>query len=238
MHFDYTTVTDDSVRRAVDQAIERGEDLVATIIQVEGPRTWDNTLAALNTLDDVIVRARGIGPFMARVHPDREVRDAAQEAEEKVSKWTSDLIFRRDLRDAVEIFATTDEAASLADERARYLQFMQRDLRRAGHDLSEAARAEVQQHRTRLVELGVAFNRNIDEAEGGLDLDRGQLAGMPDDYVARLSPGTADETYRVSIDYPDYYPFMDMATSRDLRQQLQFIFYNKAVDENEPILKE
>ncbi len=238
MHFDYTTVTDDSVRRAVDQAIERGEDLVATIIEVEGPRTWDNTLAALNTLDDVIVRARGIGPFMARVHPDREVRDAAQEAEEKVSKWTSDLIFRRDLRDAVEIFATTDEAASLADERARYLQFMQRDLRRAGHDLSEAARAEVQQHRTRLVELGVAFNRNIDEAEGGLDLDRGQLAGMPDDYVARLSPGTADETYRVSIDYPDYYPFMDMATSRDLRQQLQFIFYNKAVDENEPILKE
>ncbi|MEE9299093.1 MAG: M3 family metallopeptidase [Acidimicrobiia bacterium] len=238
MHHDYTTVTTESVRAAVDDAIERGEELVATVVGVSEAKTWANTMAPLNVLDDVVVRANGTGPFMARVHPEREVRDAAQEAEEKLSKWTSDLVFRRDLYDAIEGYASTDEAAALEGERARYLEFNRRDLRRAGHALSEEERAEVQKHRTRLVELGVAFNRNIDEASGGLDLTREQLDGMPDDYVHRLAEGEADGTHRVSIDYPDYYPFMDMATDRDLRRRLQFIFYNKAVEENEPILEE
>jgi thimet oligopeptidase len=238
VHYDYTTVTPESVRAAVDDAIAEGDRIVATVVAASEPRTWDNTLAPLNVLDDVIVRANGRGPFMARVHPDREVRDAAQEAEEKISKWTSDLVFRRDLYDAIEAYATTKEASSLTGERARYLSFTQRDLRRAGHSLSEAERDEVQQHRTRLVELGVAFNRNIDEAKGELVLTKDQLAGMPDDYLERLSAGDDDGTYRVTIDYPDYYPFMDMAADRDLRRQLQFIFYNKAVDENEPILEE
>ena len=134
----------------------------------EGPRTWDNTVAPLDTLDDVIVRANGIGPFMARVHVDREVRNAAQEAGEKISKWTSDLVFRRDLYDAIEAYAATDEAASLTGERARYVDYTRRDFRRAGHALSEEERDEIQEQRTRLVELGVAFTRNIDEAQGGL----------------------------------------------------------------------
>ncbi len=238
MHYDYTTANSESVRTAVDDAIGRGEALVAAIVATEGPRTWGNTLAPLNTLDDIVVRANGIGPFMARVHLDREVRDAAQEAEEKISKWTSDLVFRRDLHEAIEAYAATDEAAALSGEHARYLEFTRRDLRRAGHALSDEERDEVQKHRTRLVELGVAFNRNIDEAQGGLDLTREQLAGMPDDYLERLSAGETEGTFRVSIDYPDYYPFMDMADNRDLRRQIQFIFYNKAVEENEPILEE
>ena len=238
MHYDYTTVTADSVRQVVDDAIERGEELVASVVGVEGERTWENTMAPLDDLDDVVVRANGIGPFMARVHPDREVRDAAQEAEEKLSKWTSDLVFRRDLYEAIEEYASTDEAETLDGEQARYLEFTQRDLRRAGHALSEEERAEVQRHRTRLVELGVAFNRNIDEAEGGLDLTEEQLDGLPDDYIARLDAGDDEGTYHVSIDYPDYYPFMDMAHDRGLRRELQHIFYNKAVEENEPILEE
>lgn len=238
MHYDYTTVKPASVRAAVDDAIARGEELVAEVVGLEGPRTWENTLAPLDVLDDIIVQANGTGPFMARVHPDRTVRDAAQEAEEKISKWTSDLVFRRDLYEAIEGYAATDDAGSLTGERERYLRFTRRDFRRAGHALSEDERTEVQRHRTRLVELGVAFTRNIDEARGGLDLTDDQLSGLPDDYIERLTTDADAGTHRVSIDYPEYYPFMDMAEDRDLRRRLQYIFYNKAVAENEPILEE
>lgn len=238
VHYDYRTATSTSVAEAVDDAIERGEALVASLVAVEGPRTWNDTMAPLDELDDAVVRANGIGPFMARVHPERGVRDSAQQAEEKISKWASDLVFRRDLYEAIEEYAASEEAATLKGEQARYLEHTRRDLRRAGHALSEEERSEVQRLRTRLVELGVTFNRNIDEAEGGLDLTRDQLAGMPDSYIERLEPGEEEGTFHVSIDYPDYYPFMDMADDRELRRRLQHIFYNKAVDENEPILEE
>jgi thimet oligopeptidase len=175
---------------------------------------------------------------MGRAHPDRAVREAAQAGEEALSKWQSDLVFRRDLYEAIEAYAATTEAAGLTGERARLLEFVRRDFRRAGHGLSEEARAEVQRLRTRLVELEVAFAKNIDEFQDGLDLTRDQLAGLPEDTIARLTPGESAGTFRVSLDYPDYYPFMDYAHDRELRRALQFKFFNKAVDENRPLLEE
>ncbi|HSM02245.1 MAG TPA: M3 family metallopeptidase [Acidimicrobiia bacterium] len=237
MH-DYTTVTPESVTQAVEDAIARGEELIASIVDHEGPRTWANTMAPFDELGDVMVRAYGVGPFMARVHPDKTVRDAAQSAEERQQKWNSDLVFRRPLYEAIEEFAATEEAAALEGEDERLFDFTRRDFRRAGHALSQEERNEVQKLRTRLVELGVAFNRNIDEYQDGIDMTREQLTGLPDDYVERLSEGSEEGTYRVSLDYPDYYPFMDSAEDRDLRRQLQFKFYNKAVEENLPLLEE
>jgi len=238
MLHDYTAITPQDVARVVDDAIATGDALIAGIVAHQGPRSWADTMAPLDTLGDTMVRAYGTGPFMARVHPDKVVRDAAQEAEERLQKWQSDLVFRRDLYSAIEGYAATADSGSLTGEDTRLLEFTRRDFRRAGHALSEEERAEVQRLRTRLVELGVAFARNIDEYEDGLDLTREQLAGMPDDYVGRLSPGTAEGTFRVSLDYPDYYPFMDQADDRDLRRRLQFKFFNKAAEANRPLLEE
>lgn len=238
MLYDYTTVTLESVAAAVDDAIATGDRLVGAVTAVTGRRTWANTMAPLDEIGAVVVAAYGVGPFMARVHPDRAVRDAATEAEERLIKWQSDLAFRRDLYQAVEDYAGTGEAQSLEGEEARLLDFTRRDFRRAGHALPEADRAEVQRIRTRLVELGVAFNHNIDEHRDGLDLTPEQLQGLPPDYLERLSPGEPEGTLRVSLDYPDYYPFMDFAPDRDLRRRLQYKFYNKAAEANTPLLAE
>jgi thimet oligopeptidase len=236
MLYDYSTVTPESVRSVVEDAIRRGEEILSG--SVAGRPSWDATMAPLDDVASLIVTAYGRGPFMARVHPDRAVRDAAQEAEERLTKWQSDLAFRRDLFEAVEAFAGTDEAAALDGEEARLLDFTRRDFRRAGHELPEDQRAEVQRLRTRLVELGVSFTRNIDEYSDGLDLERDDLVGLPDDYVARLSPGDTEGTFRVSLDYPDYLPFMDNAERRDLREVLSFKFNNRAVEANRPLLAE
>jgi thimet oligopeptidase len=236
--YDYTTVTAASVRAEVEEAIARAEEQLAAVIAPQEKRTWESTMAPLDRVSAAVVIASGRGPFMARVHPDKEVRDAAQAAEERLSKWVSDLAFRRDLYEAVEAYAATPEATTLAGEDARLLEFTRRDFRRAGHGLSPEQRAEVQRLRTRLVELGVAFARNIDEYQDGLDLTREDLDGLPEDYVSRLSPGKAEGTFRVSLDYPEYYPFMDQARSADLRRQLQFKMYNQAREQNLPILEE
>ena len=238
MLHDYTTTTPESVSRVVADAIAAGESLVATVVAPAPSRSWDNTLAPFNRLGAVMVRAYGEGPFLGRAHPDRAVRESAQAGEEALSKWQSDLVFRRDLYEAIEAYAATPEANGLSGERSRLLEFVRRDFRRAGHGLAEADRTEVQRLRTRLVELEVAFAKNIDEFQDGLDLTRDQLAGLPDDTIGRLSPGEASGTFRVSLDYPDYYPFMDYAHDRDLRRALQFKFFNKAVVENRPLLEE
>ncbi len=238
MLYDYTTVTPESVSAEVESAVALAEELLAAVVASQAARTWASTMAPLDRVAAATTIASGRGPFMARVHPDKAVRDAAQAAEERLGKWVSDLAFRRDLYEAVEEYAAAGDAAALEGEDARLLAFARRDFRRAGHALAEEQRAEVHRLRTRLVELGVAFARNIDEYQDALDLTREDLDGLPEDYISRLSPGTAEGTFRVSLDYPDYYPFMDQAHRADLRREMQFKFYNQAREQNLPILEE
>ncbi len=239
MRYDYTSVTPASVRAAVDDGIAAAEQRLASIVADRpGTRTWGDTMYLLDQISVVLGDAYGRGPFMARVHPEAEVRAAAAEAEEKVSKWSVDLVFRPDLYAAVKDYAATGEAADLAGERRRYLDHWMRDFRRAGHELAAGDRARVQEIRARMVELQVAFSRNLDEHEDWIEVTRSDLEGLPGEYVERLEQGDSPGTYKVTLDYPDYIPFMKQSPRRDLREQLQFKARTKAVDDNRPLFEE
>ena len=235
---DYTTLTAADVTALTDVACSRADELVASAVGTGGAGDWAAVLGPIDQALAVLSTAYGEGAFMARVHPEPAVRDAGQAAEEKLTKWRVDLPFREDLNAAVVAYAATADAAGLDGERRRFLDHLRRDLRRAGHDLSAEQRAELQALRARLVELEVAFQRNIDEYSDGLELTRDDLAGLPATYVEALRPGEAPGTLRVTLDYPEYYPFMDEADRRDLREQLEFRMYNQAREVNTPLLVE
>ncbi len=232
---DYTMVDASFVTTLTDEALAAADRLIDAVI--DAPASYAAVIAPLDEVADITSRAYGRGAFMARVHPDAAVRSAGIEAEERITKWSNDLVFRRDLFDAVQRFAATDEAATLEGTQRRLLEFTQRDFRRAGHELDDGSRIELQQLRSRLVELEVEFGKNLDEYEDGMDLTREQLDGLSEEYIARLKPAD-DGRYRVTMDYPDYIPFIRQAKDRELRRQMQHKFWNRAVTANKPLLEE
>ena len=238
MLYDYATVTVDSVRSETDAALTIADEHVTRAVASAGSPTFDDTLLPLELAGAELIKAYGRGAFMGQVHTDSAVRDAGNEAEERINKWRVAVVFRSDLYDAVRAFADTDEARALEGERARLLEHWLRDFRRAGHELGPDERAELERLRTRLVEVEVAFQRNLNEYSDGIDVTREQLAGLPDAYVERLSPGEREGTYRVSLDYPEVNPFLEQAHDRDLRRELFHKNWNKAVAANRPLLDE
>ncbi|HEX7170976.1 MAG TPA: M3 family metallopeptidase [Candidatus Limnocylindria bacterium] len=238
MLHDYTTVTPDSVRDQTDAAMAIADAHVAHAVASASSPSLAATLLPLELAGAELVKAYGRGAFMGQAHPDAAVRDAGVAAEEQLNKWRVSLVFRRDLYEAVRAFAATDAAASLAGEDARLLAHWQRDFRRAGHELPDAERAELERLQTRLVEVQVAFQRNINDYRDGIDVTREQLAGLPDSYVGRLKPGASPGTYRVSLDYPEVGPFMEQAHDRGLRHELFVKDWNKAATQNRPLLVE
>ncbi len=238
MLYDYATVTVDSVRSETDDAIELADELVTRAVASAGSPTFDETLLPLELAVAALVRAYGRGAFMGQVHTDPAVRDAGNDAEERINKWRVAVAFRSDLYEAVSAFADTPEAKALEGERARLLEHWLRDFRRAGHELSPAEREELERLRNRLVEVEIAFQRNLNEYRDGIEVTREQLAGLPDAYIERLSPGERDGTYRVSLDYPEVNPFLEQAQDRELRRQLFMKNWTKAVEANRPLLEE
>ena len=238
MLHDYTTVTATSVSEVTEKAIATSESLIDGVVTADGPRTYANTMAPLDAVAVLISDASGNGSFMARVHPDSAVRSAGVAAGERSSKWGADLVMRSDLASAVRAYAATADAADLDGLEARNLAFWLRDLRRAGHDLNEVDRSRLRRLRQRLIEVQVAFNSNLDEWDDAIEMTREDLAGLPEAYIERLSPGESEGTYRVSMSYPDYIPFIEEAEHRDLRRQMQFKFWNRAAEDNTPLLAE
>jgi Zn-dependent oligopeptidase len=241
MLYDYRRVTPDTVRAETDEGIARAESLVAgveALADADVVPTLEATLLPLNDAQAAAAVAYGRGAFLARVHPDEAVRDAGQEAEERLNKWQVGLDFRPNLYRAIRAFADTPEAAALTGERRKYLERSLADFRRAGQELSDEQRAEVERLRNRLVELEVAFQRNIDDVNDGLELTRDDLEGLPETYIERLSPGERPGTYKVGIERSEWMPFLESSTRRDLRQRLQELVFTRAADTNRPLLEE
>jgi thimet oligopeptidase len=238
MLFDYTAVTPTAIETVTREALERADALVAGIEAREAPGALEDVLLPLDQTGRELVFGYGRGAFLARVHPDGEVREAAHAADEKLTKWRVELPFRERLAQVVKEYARTEDAQRLEGERRRLLDHWLRDLRRAGHDLPPEQRAEVQRLRERLVELELAFQRHVDEYQDGVELTREDLRGLPESYIDRLRPGSAPGTYRVTLEYPDFFPFMEQAERRDLRQALEHKQFNQAADRNAEVLAE
>ncbi len=235
---DYARLEPEEITAGVDRAIAEAEAVIEGLVSVPDERTFDNTLRPLDRIGDILAHANHDYYFMGYVHPDREVRTAGKDAEEKADKWASDVWFRDDLYAAVQAYTATEEASALQGEEKRFLEFVQRDLRRAGHELDPGARERVRQLTRRLVELGVRFQQNIDEWEAYILATRRDLEGMPESWIDNLEVDEETNRYKVSIDYPDLIPFLENSPRRDLREQLRFQYDTVAVEENRRLLEE
>lgn len=234
----YASITPAQISEGTDRALADAQSVLEEMVAPKDQRTFDNTLRPLDRITDILGHANANFFFMGYVHPDKEVRAAGKTAEEKATKWGAEIAFRDDVNAAVREFAETEEARGLSGEKARMLEFVLRDLRRAGHDLEPEVREEVKAKTQRLIELGVRFQQNIDEWDDWVLCDRDDLEGLPDSYIGGLSVDEETGKYKVTIAYPEMIPFLENSPRRDLREQLRYKFNTVAVEENKKILEE
>jgi Zn-dependent oligopeptidase len=230
--------TPDQVRAVTAAALAAADRHVAAAVATGGAGTAGDVLQPIDDALDALALAYGEGAFLASVATDPAVRDAGQEAEEQLSTWRVELPFREDLAATLAAFAASPAGAALDGEERRLLDHLLRDLRRAGHGLPAEVRADVRTSFGRLVALEAAFERNLAEVTGGLDLAPGDLAGLPEAYVARLRPGAEPGTLRVALTTPDVMPFLEQAERRDRREHLEAAWLDRAHEANAPLLAE
>ncbi|HJM75938.1 MAG TPA: M3 family metallopeptidase [Dehalococcoidia bacterium] len=239
--FDYAAVTSDAIREGVDGAIASVERLLDGIVAVpSAERSFANTVVPFDELAQVVDDANGRYAFLAYVSTEKELRDVAHEYEEKLSTYMTGIGFREDVYAALSAFAASDAASTLDEDEARLLRFSLRDFKRNGMELGEDERTRLRELKERLVTLGIEFSRNIDGYDDAIHPTGEQLSGLPDAFIAGLtsSEEDAETRYRVSLDYPEFYPFMESADDTGMRHELFLKNHNKAADSNVSILTE
>ncbi len=198
----------------------------------QGDKTVTTIIEPLNQIELRLGDAYQRAALFEAVHPEADVRAAAEACSRRASSLASELALSRPLYESM---AAVDTRYA-ADDTRRYQARTLRDFRRAGIDQPEAIRNHVRRLRERIDELEQQFERNIREDQRQVKLPLSALAGMPADYVASHLPG-ADGLVSIGTDYPDYMPFMSFSTSDASRKMLYEAFNNRGYPANAEVLR-
>ncbi len=164
--------------------------------------------------------------FLGEVSTDAGVRQAGRDCDSDTSRFLVDVYGREDLYRALKAVP----AAGLKGEDARLLSETLLDFKRNGLELPKEQREESQALRKHVVELETEFRKELAEEKTTVPFTEAQLAGVPDDFKARLTK--EGDRYLVSLDYPDYFPFIENAKDPAARRELETRFSNRGGEAN------
>ncbi len=192
--------------------------------------TVSDVLATWNAVHIELGNAAAVASLFAEVHPDAGVRDAADEAAQRIDAYSTELGLDG------ELFAVLDKADPGDDPDAqRLLELTRRDFRRAGVDKSESERARLRELAHEELTTGQQFGKNIREGVRTITVRPEQLAGMPQDWLDS-HPAGPDGTVTVSTDYPDSVPLMTFCADRGVRAAMSHERGNIAWPANDAVL--
>ncbi|MDD5301698.1 MAG: Zn-dependent oligopeptidase [Elusimicrobia bacterium] len=217
-----------SAKKRAESALEGVASMPA------GSRTFDNTPWALDRIGSDLSDNTASDTFLKYVSVSSSVRDAGNECETLLGQFSVDMYSREDLYRALKEYAAKGEA--LTGESKRLVDKELLDFKRSGLELPKDKRQEVTDLRKKLVELEATFGKNINEYKDFALFDKSELDGLPEDFVARLEK--VDGKYKVGLDYPDYFPFMENSSNPAARRTMEAKFDDRAARLNLSVLKE
>jgi oligopeptidase A len=221
----FNTFTADQISPAIDTLLKETTVELEAIKNLKGPRTFDNTLRALDDLGLNLDYAMSVISHLESVATTPELRAAYNEVLPKVSEFRSKLMLDEGLWKALSTYAETQEAKSLPAHQKRFLTTTLDSFRRSGAELANDKKKLLAEINTELATITNAFSQNTLDATNAFEyvttsLD--DLRGLPESAIAMGRASAAArkvEGWRYTLQAPSFMAIMTYADSPALREK-------------------
>jgi oligopeptidase A len=213
------------VAPAVRYLIAEARGRLRELAERSGPRTFDNTMVALDRLTERLDYAIGLARHLESVVSSAELRQAYNEVHPEASAFHTEILLDSGLWRAIRECAA-QELAALEGVRRRFLERTIAEFRRHGADLDAAGKAELERIDVELSKLTARFGQNALDATSAFELvvsDEGRLAGLPPSVVAAARESAAQKGlagWRFTLQAPSYQAAMMYLDDAGLRERL------------------
>jgi oligopeptidase A len=222
------------VEPAVAQLIDEARARIEAIAAFDGPRTYANTMYALDHATEPLDIAFGIIRHLESVATYPEFREAHNAVMGPASEFYSSIRLHDGLWAAIKAYAETDDAKALTGVRARHLHKTLTAFRLSGADLDAAGKKRSAEIDVELTQLTTKFSENVLDATNAFELiidSEQRLAGLPPSAVAAArqsaeSKGLAG--WRFTLQAPSYLPVMTYLDDRSVRETMYRAFATRA----------
>ena len=232
LHFDYKAEELAPAEAAARARLEK--DLDALVAIADNQRTFDNTVLGYERAFERYGDALGMSGFLSYVSTDKNFRDAALALQMQMSQHMVDIATRRDVYRAIKAYA--DTKPQLEPDQALLLKDMMIGFKNSGMELNDEDLETFKKLNKEKAQYIIQFDKNIQEYKDYLDVTEEQLAGLGEDYKNKLEK-TPEGKYRVTLDYPDYVPFMLNSESDEARKELEYKYNRRGGAENVELLE-
>uniref|UniRef100_A0A667Z4P6 Neurolysin (metallopeptidase M3 family) n=1 Tax=Myripristis murdjan TaxID=586833 RepID=A0A667Z4P6_9TELE len=196
----------------------------------------ENTLKALAAAKLDYAASRHALDFPQYVSPCKEVRLASTEADKKLSEFDVEISMREDVFKRI-IALQEKRPDNLNPEENRFLDRLVILGKRNGLHLSKDVQEEIKRTSKLISDLSIDFNKNLNEENTFLVFSVRELVGLADSYLNGLER-TADGQYKVTLQYPHYYPLMKRCEVPETRRKMETAFHSRCKEVNTAILEQ
>ena len=232
LHFNYHAA--ELAPREAAARVELEEDLKKLVAIPKKERNFENTFLAYGDAFEKYSHALGQAGFLAYVSEDKELRDAALELAQEISKYMIEVSTRRDIYKAFKDYA--DTKPKLPEIEAKMLKDTMTGFKKSGLTLNDKKLEKFKELNKIMATDSINFSKAVREYKDDLIVSKARLKGLPQDYINRLQK-TKDGKYIITLDYPDYTPFMLNADDEDARRELEFKFARRGGEDNIKLLE-
>lgn len=223
----------DTTRSLLDKVVAEVPTDKATFASVLTPIIEDEDQSSLSS--------RILG-FYQYVSADAELRNSSTEAEKLMDDFAIETNMREDVFKLVDgVFARQkDSEPNLDPESLRLLEKERKGYIKNGLGLpSGSQRDRFKEIKKRLSQIGIQFQVNLNEEDGGLWFTKEELDGVPEDVIVGLKEGEGENAGKVklSFKYPDLFPTLKFAKNPETRRKV-FVSNENKVNQNGPLFKE
>jgi oligopeptidase A len=228
------------VAPAVDQLLGQCRASVARATDEATPVTWDTLVQPLIDANERLGRAWGQVAHLNAVVNTPELREAYNTALPKVTQYWTELGQNQALFERYRVIAESSEATTLSPPRRKIIANELRDFRLGGAELDAERKARFSAIRERLAELSSRFSDNVLDATDAfahIETDAQRVAGIPTDALeaaAKAAREAGESGWKFTLKMPSYFPVMQYATSRELRELMYRAYVTRAAEFGKP----
>ncbi len=190
--------------------------------------TWLGAFDSLNDLTEDLFHPLA---FLAHVHPDKALREAAQACELEWQDFSSTLAQNE------KIYALLKRLRPKDDIDRRFHRLSMESFEDSGVALPKAKRDRAKVIADRMAELSILFDKNIRENQTLVAFREADLEGVPPAVLARAKRDEAGMLL-MGLDYPSYLPVMESARDGAARERMWLAKQNEGGEANLKLLAE
>ena len=222
------------VAPAVKELLRVARERIGALAADLQPRTFDNTLMALDEITEPLDEAMAVVRHLESVATYPELRAAYNAVQPEVSAFYSGIPLHAGLWKAIQSYSATDDALALSGTRRRFLAKTIDTFRRHGADLDPAGKARLEAIDIELATLTTKFSENVLDATNAFELlitDEAGLAGLPPSALAAARESAAQKGkagWRFTLQAPSYTPVMMYLADAETRRRMYHAYAIRA----------